>query len=68
MKQVVESFGCANEQAFAHHPYEDPAEVSGQNPDVGNHADQISLRVLQEANDSAFSEHKLIGECGMVGQ
>lgn len=62
MKRVVESF------AFAHRPYEDPAKVPGQNPDVGNRSDQISFRALREANDSAFSEHKLNGECGKVGQ
>jgi hypothetical protein len=65
---IVESFDCANEQAFAHHPYEDPAEVPGQNPAVGNHSEQSSFRALQEANPSAFSEHKLNGECGKVGQ
>jgi hypothetical protein len=65
---IVESFDCANEQAFAHHPYGDPAEVPGQNPAVGNHSDQSSFRALQEANQSAFSEHKLNGECGKVGQ
>jgi hypothetical protein len=65
---IVESFDCANEQAFAHHPYGDPAEVPGQNPEVGNHSDQSSFRALQEADDSAFSEHKLNGECGKVGQ
>jgi hypothetical protein len=65
---IVESFDCANEQAFEHHPYGDPAEVPGQNPEVGNHSDQSSLRALQEADDSAFSEHKLNGECGKVGQ
>ena len=61
---IVESFDCANEQAFAHHPYGDPAEVLGQNPEAGNHSDQSSLRALQEANDSAFSEFKLNGTCG----
>ena len=61
---IVESFDCANEQAFAHHPYGDPAEVPGQNPEVGNHSDQSSFRALQEANDNAFFGHKLNGECG----
>jgi hypothetical protein len=65
---IVESFDCANEQAFAHHPYGDPAEVPGQNPEVGNHSDQSSFRALQEADDSAFSDHKLNGQCGKVGQ
>ena len=65
---IVESFDCANEQAFEHHPLGDPAEVPGQTPGHGSHSDQSSLRALQEANDSAFSEHKLNGECGKVGQ
>jgi hypothetical protein len=65
---IVESFDCANEQAFEHHPYGDPAEVPGQNPGVDNHSDQSSLRALEEADQSAFSEHKLNGECGKVGQ
>jgi hypothetical protein len=61
---IVESFDCANEQAFAHHPYGDPAEVPGQNPEVANHSDQSSFRALQEANGSAFSDFKLNGTCG----
>jgi hypothetical protein len=61
---IVESFDCANEQAFAHHPDGDPAEVIGQNPVEGNHSDQSSLRALQEANDSAYSEFKVNGTCG----
>jgi hypothetical protein len=65
---IVESFDCANDQAFEHHPYGDPAEVPGQNPAVGTHSEQSSFRALQEANQSAFSEHKLNGECGKVGQ
>lgn len=64
---IVESFDCANEQAFAHHPYGDPAEVPGQNPAVGNHSDQSSLRALDRANEKAFSGHKLNGECGHAG-
>ena len=65
---IVESFDCANQQAFEHHPLGDPAEVPGQTPGYGSHSDQSSLRALQEADDSAFSEHKLNGECGKVGQ
>ena len=61
---IVESFDCANEQAFAHHPDGDPAEVIGQYPVEGNHSDQSSLRALQEANDSAYSEFKVNGTCG----
>jgi hypothetical protein len=65
---IVESFDCANDQAFEHHPLGDPAEVPGQTPGYGSHSDQSSLRALQEADQSAFSEHKLNGECGKVGQ
>ena len=61
---IVESFDCANAQAFAHHPYEDPAEVPGQNPEVGTHSDQSSFRALTVANGSAYSEFKLNGTCG----
>ncbi len=65
---IVESFDCANEQAFEHHPYNDPAEVPGQNPEVGNHSEQSSFRALTVANENAYSEHKLNFECGKVGQ
>ena len=61
---IVESFDCANEQAFAHHPYDDPAEVPGQNPAVGTHSEKSSFRALDEANGNAFSEFKLDGACG----
>jgi hypothetical protein len=61
---IVESFDCANDQAFEHHPYGDPAEVPGQNPAVANHSDQSSLRALKEANENAFSDFKLNGTCG----
>ena len=61
---IVESFDCANDQAFEHHPYGDPAEVPGQNPALVNHSDQSSLRALKEANENAFSDFKLNGTCG----
>ena len=64
---IVESFDCANAQAFANHPYGDPAEVPGQNPDVTTHSDQSSFRALQEANESAFSDFKLNDTCGAGG-
>ncbi len=65
---IVESFDCANEQAFAHHPYGDPAEVPGQNPTVDTHSDQSSFRALSVANLNAYSEFKVNFECGKVGQ
>jgi hypothetical protein len=55
---LVESVDCANYHAG------DPAEVLGQDPEAGNHSDQSSLRAIQEANDSAFSDFKLNGTCG----
>ena len=61
---IVESFDCANEQAFAHHPLGDPAEVPGQTPGYGSHSDTSSLRALSVANEHAFFGHKLNGECG----
>jgi hypothetical protein len=54
----------ANAQAFAHHPYGDPAEVPGQNPEVGTHSEQSSLRALSVANGHAYSEFKVNGTCG----
>jgi hypothetical protein len=65
---IVESFDCANDQAFANHPLGDPAEVPGQTPGATPGEGQNELRALEEADDSAFSEHKLNGECGSVGQ
>jgi hypothetical protein len=64
---IVESFDCADEQAFANHPLGDPADPIGQTPEVGSHSDQSTLRALQEASDSAFSEFKLDGACGAGG-
>jgi hypothetical protein len=68
---IVESFDCANEQAFAHHPLGDPADPVGQTPGAGQHSEQSSLRALSEVTDDftdfsspALSEHKLDGECG----
>jgi hypothetical protein len=69
---IVESFDCANEQAFAHHPLGDPADPPGQTPGDVNAAGQQTgsqaLVAVGNADDSAFSEHKLNGECGKVGQ
>jgi len=72
---IVESFDCANEQAFAHHPLGDPADPIGQTPGVGNHSEQSSLRALIVISDGftdlsspALFGHKLDGQCGKVGQ
>jgi hypothetical protein len=61
---IVESFDCANAQAFAHHPLGDPADPRGQTPGATPGEGQNELRALSVANDSAFSEHKFNGECG----
>jgi hypothetical protein len=69
---IVESFDCANEQAFAHHPLGDPAEVPGQTPGDLNPGGQPTgpggFTALSHANASAFFGHKLDGKCGKVGQ
>ena len=65
---LVESFDCANDQAFANTPYGDPAEVPGQNPEVTTHSDQSSFRALSSANENAFSDFKLNGTCGAGGR
>ena len=65
---IVESFDCANEQAFAHHPYGDPAEVPGQTPGVTPGEGQNVFAALNHANESAWFGHKLNGVCGKVGQ
>lgn len=67
---IVESYDCANEQAFAHHPLEDPANPIGQTPGVGNHSEQSSFRALIVTGPSspAWFGHKLDGKCGKVGQ
>jgi hypothetical protein len=65
---IVESVDCANEQAFAHHPLGDPAEVPGQTPGATPGNGQNEFRALSVANEQAFSEHKLNGQCGKVGQ
>jgi hypothetical protein len=68
---IVESFDCANEQAFAHHPLGDVADPRGQTPGDVNPAGQETgskaLVALGVANDSAFSDFKLNGECGNAG-
>ena len=69
---IVESFDCANAQAFEHHPLGDPADPAGQTPGDVNPAGQETgskaFTALDHAAGSAFSEHKLNGECGKVGQ
>ena len=69
---IVESFDCANEQAFAHHPLGDPADPPGQTPGDMNPAGKPTgsgaFMALSNANENAFFGHKLDGQCGKVGQ
>jgi hypothetical protein len=65
---IVESFDCANENAFAHHPLGDPADPPGQTPGYGSHSENSTLRAIQQAGDTpAAFGHKLDGECGHAG-
>jgi hypothetical protein len=63
---IVESFDCANEQAFAHHPLGDVADPPGQTPGAtpgnGNNALR-ALSVVPEDSPARFG-HKLDGQCG----
>ncbi len=61
---IVESFECANENAFEHHPLGDPADPPGQTPEafsdhpgVTNHSDNSTLRGVLSANEHAVSAH-----------
>ena len=76
---IVESFDCANEQAFAHHPLGDPADPPGQTPGATPGKGNNELRALRALTDDftnfdnpAFQNaafgHKLDGKCGKVGQ
>jgi hypothetical protein len=63
---IVESFDCANEQAFAHHPLSDPADPPGQTPDATPGSGNNVLRALSVVPEDspAWFGHKLDGECG----
>ena len=67
---IVESFDCANEQAFANHPLNDPADPPGATPGDQNPGGQPTgqgnneFRALSVSNEEAFFGHKLNGECG----
>lgn len=70
---IVESFDCANANAFAHHPLGDPADPIGQTPGVGSHSEESSLRALRAVTDNftdlsspAVFGHKFDGQCGRV--
>jgi hypothetical protein len=65
---IVESFDCANEQAFAHHPLGDPADPPGQTPGATPGQGNNEERALSVSNEHAWFGHKLNGQCGKVGQ
>jgi hypothetical protein len=71
---IVESFDCANEQAFAHHPLGDPADPLGQTPGATPGNGQNELRALDVITDGftdfsspALFGHKLDEQCGHAG-
>jgi hypothetical protein len=61
---IVESFDCASETAFAHHPLGDVADPRGQTPGATPGQGQNELAALSNANGNAFSDFKLNGTCG----
>jgi hypothetical protein len=70
---LVESFDCANAQAFAHHPLGDVADPPGQTPGVqpvtarGNNVLRALIVVTNGFTDfssPALFGHKLDGSCG----
>ena len=65
---IVESFDCANAQAFANHPLGDPADPPGQTPGATPGNGNNELRALQAvpADSPALFGHKLNGECGQA--
>lgn len=68
---LVESYDCANQTAFDHHPLGDVADPPGATPGYGNHADKSTLRAVDVISDGftdisspALFGHKLDGSCG----
>jgi hypothetical protein len=61
---IVESIDCANAQAFAHHPLDDPANPIGQTPGETPGDGNNELRALDVADQAAYGEFKNNGECG----
>ena len=71
---IVESFDCADENAFANHPIGDVADPPGVTPGYGSHSETSSLRSLivitdgfTDLSNPALFGHKLDGECGHAG-
>lgn len=72
---IVESYDCANEQAFLHHPLGDPADPLGQTPGAtpGNGTNELRALIVisdgfTDLSSPALFGHKLDGNCGKVGQ
>jgi hypothetical protein len=63
---IVESFDCANAQAFAHHPLGDPADPMGQTPGAtpGDGNNELRALTVVGVDSPAAFGHKLDGECG----
>jgi len=66
---IVESFDCANAEAFAHHPLGDVADPPGQTPGATPGAGAFSALDAVTDGFTDFSSpalfgHKLDGECG----
>jgi hypothetical protein len=65
---IVESFECANEQAFANHPLGDPADPPGQTPGVTPGEGANELRAIQETEGRNPNFGSGVdGQCGKVG-
>jgi hypothetical protein len=66
---IVESFNCANEQAFESHPLGDPADPLGQTPGAtpGNGANELRAIQETEGRNPNFGSG-VDGQCGEVGR
>jgi hypothetical protein len=72
---IVESFDCASDVAFDHHPLGDVADPAGVTPGYGEHSTNSDLASL-DATSKGFTDfsspswfgHKLDGECGHVNR
>ncbi|MFX1821271.1 hypothetical protein PV768_15940 [Pseudarthrobacter sp. CC4] len=72
---IVESYDCASQTAFAHHPLGDVAEPPGVTPGYGSHSTNSDLASLSatskgftDFSSPAWSDFKLNDVCGRVGQ
>lgn len=71
---IVESFDCASQTAFENHPLGDVAEVPGVTPGYGHHSTNSDLASLSATTNGftetspAWSDFKINGTCGQVGQ